>query len=49
MDVLSALLSRRAGMKEGVDYLEQETLAAVLVLVEKIQVSDTCRFAVFTH
>jgi U3 small nucleolar RNA-associated protein 10 len=37
MSVLSALLAKRQHIKEGVDYLEQEILGAILTLVEKIQ------------
>jgi len=37
MSVLSALLAKRQHVKEGVDYLEQEILGAILTLVEKIQ------------
>ncbi|OCF41969.1 hypothetical protein I317_04161 [Kwoniella heveanensis CBS 569] len=37
MAVLSSLLTKRLVIKEGVDYLEQEVLAAILALVEKIR------------
>ncbi|WVQ84520.1 hypothetical protein IAT38_006674 [Cryptococcus sp. DSM 104549] len=37
MTILSALLAKRLVIKEGVDYLEQEVLGAILALVEKIQ------------
>jgi U3 small nucleolar RNA-associated protein 10 len=37
MSVLSAVLAKRQHIKEGVDYLEQEILGAILALVEKIQ------------
>jgi hypothetical protein len=40
MSVLSALLAKRQHVKEGVDYLEQEILGAILTLVEKIQNSE---------
>lgn len=38
MSILSALLVKRQSVKEGVDYLEQEVLAAILAQVEKIEV-----------
>lgn len=37
MTVLSALLTRRQSVKEGIDYLEQEVLGAILALLEKIR------------
>ncbi|KAK8849743.1 hypothetical protein IAR55_005078 [Kwoniella newhampshirensis] len=37
MSILSSLLTKRLVIKEGVDYLEQEVLAAILALVEKIE------------
>ncbi|CAK9783229.1 hypothetical protein CC85DRAFT_281973 [Cutaneotrichosporon oleaginosum] len=37
MGVLSAVLSKRQSIKEGVDYLEQEVLGATLAQLEKIQ------------
>nr|XP_019009268.1 uncharacterized protein I206_05916 [Kwoniella pini CBS 10737]OCF48049.1 hypothetical protein I206_05916 [Kwoniella pini CBS 10737] len=37
MSILSALLAKRQYITQGVDYLEQEVLAAILALVEKIQ------------
>ncbi|WWC65921.1 uncharacterized protein I303_108543 [Kwoniella dejecticola CBS 10117] len=37
MSILSALLAKRQYINQGVDYLEQEVLAAILALVEKIQ------------
>lgn len=37
MNTLSTLLAKRQSVKEGVDYLEQEILAAILALVERIQ------------
>ncbi|WVR07984.1 hypothetical protein IAU60_005027 [Kwoniella sp. DSM 27419] len=37
MTVLSSLLAKRLVIKEGVDYLEQEVLGAILAIVEKIQ------------
>lgn len=37
MSILSGLLAKRQSIKEGIDYLEQELLGAILVLVEKIQ------------
>ncbi|KAK4685034.1 U3 small nucleolar RNA-associated protein 10, partial [Tremellales sp. Uapishka_1] len=37
MSILSNLLSKRQSIREGADYLEQEVLSAILVLVEKIQ------------
>ncbi|WVQ95966.1 hypothetical protein IAU59_003065 [Kwoniella sp. CBS 9459] len=37
MAILSSLLTKRLVIKEGVDYLEQEVLAAILALVEKIK------------
>lgn len=40
MTTLSTLLSKRQNLKEGVDYLEQEILAAILSLVEKIQSAE---------
>jgi hypothetical protein len=40
MSVLSALLAKRQHVKEGVDYLEQEILGAILTLVEKIQSAE---------
>ena len=36
MGILSSLLSRRQHVKEGIDYLEQETLGAILAVLEKI-------------
>lgn len=36
MVTLSTLLAKRQSVKEGVDYLEQEILAAILSLVERI-------------
>jgi U3 small nucleolar RNA-associated protein 10 len=39
MSVLSVLLSRRQSIREGIDYLEQEVLGAILALVEKVEVS----------
>jgi U3 small nucleolar RNA-associated protein 10 len=39
MGVLSALLSKRQVVKEGVDYLEQELLGAILSVLERITVS----------
>lgn len=36
MSLLSTLLAKRQSIKEGVDYLEQEVLGAILALVEKI-------------
>ena len=36
MSTLSTLLAKRQSVKEGVDYLEQEILAAILTLVERI-------------
>ena len=42
MSVLSNLLAKRQSVKEGVEYLEQEILAAILTQVEKISVSDDC-------
>ncbi|WWC92888.1 uncharacterized protein L201_007850 [Kwoniella dendrophila CBS 6074] len=36
MSILSALLAKRQVINQGVDYLEQEVLAAILALVEKI-------------
>ena len=38
MSILSALLAKRQVVKEGLDYLEQEVLAAILVQVERIEV-----------
>ncbi len=40
MAILSHLLSKRQSISQGTDYLEQEVLAAILVLVEKIQVGS---------
>jgi len=40
MSVLSALLAKRQHVKEGVDYLEQEILGAILTVVEKIQSTE---------
>ncbi|WVF68418.1 hypothetical protein IAT40_003183 [Kwoniella sp. CBS 6097] len=37
MAILSSLLTKRLVIKEGVDYLEQEVLAAILALVERIR------------
>jgi U3 small nucleolar RNA-associated protein 10 len=37
MTTLSTLLAKRQSVKEGVDYLEQEILAAILSLIERIQ------------
>ena len=37
MATLSTILAKRQSVKEGVDYLEQELLAAILSLVERIQ------------
>ena len=42
MSILSAILAKRQAIKEGLDYLEQEVLSAILALVEKIEV---CIFA----
>jgi U3 small nucleolar RNA-associated protein 10 len=39
MSALSALLTKRQTVKEGVDYLEQELLGAILAVLEKIRVS----------
>lgn len=36
MSILSALLAKRLIVKEGIDYLEQEVLGAILALVERI-------------
>jgi len=36
MGVLSSVLSRRQNIKDGVDYLEQEVLSAMLALVERV-------------
>lgn len=36
MSILSALLAKRLFVKEGIDYLEQEVLGAILALVERI-------------
>ncbi|ORY34663.1 U3 small nucleolar RNA-associated protein 10 [Naematelia encephala] len=36
MSTLSTLLARRQAIKEGIDYLEQEVLGAILGLVERI-------------
>ncbi|WVQ66419.1 uncharacterized protein L199_004599 [Kwoniella botswanensis] len=36
MSILSSLLAKRQVISQGVDYLEQEVLAAILALVEKI-------------
>ncbi|WVQ74325.1 U3 small nucleolar RNA-associated protein 10 [Cryptococcus sp. DSM 104548] len=36
MSILSALLAKRLVIKEGIDYLEQEVLFAILSLVERI-------------
>jgi hypothetical protein len=38
MSILSALLSKRQAIQDGVDYLEQEVLGAILALVERIEV-----------
>jgi U3 small nucleolar RNA-associated protein 10 len=38
MNVLSTILLKRQSIREGVDYLEQETLGAILALIEKIAV-----------
>lgn len=38
MSILSILLAKRQSVKEGVDYLEQEVLSAILAEVEKITV-----------
>ncbi|WRT69783.1 uncharacterized protein IL334_006774 [Kwoniella shivajii] len=37
MSILSSLLAKRQVINQGVDYLEQEVLAAILALVEKIK------------
>nr|XP_019043454.1 hypothetical protein I302_08031 [Kwoniella bestiolae CBS 10118]OCF22384.1 hypothetical protein I302_08031 [Kwoniella bestiolae CBS 10118] len=37
MSILSSLLAKRQVITQGVDYLEQEVLAAILALVEKIE------------
>jgi len=38
LSILLSLLAMRHSVKEGVDYLEQEVLAATLTQIEKIQV-----------
>ena len=38
MSILSVILSKRQAIKDGLDYLEQEVLAAILALVEKVEV-----------
>lgn len=40
MSVLSTLLAKRQSVREGVDYLEQEILGAILALVERIQAAE---------
>jgi U3 small nucleolar RNA-associated protein 10 len=37
MGVLSSLLAKKQAIREGVDWLEQELLGAMLASVEKIQ------------
>lgn len=39
MSILAALLAKRQSVKEGLDYLEQEVLSAILAQVEKIHVN----------
>ena len=36
MSVLSSILAKRSSVKKGIDYLEQEILDAVLILLESI-------------
>ncbi|KAL7425209.1 snoRNA-binding rRNA-processing protein utp10 [Cryptotrichosporon argae] len=45
MGILSSVLSRRQSIKEGVDYLEQEVLGAILSGVEKISDEKALRAA----
>jgi U3 small nucleolar RNA-associated protein 10 len=35
MSVLSTLLDKRQSIKEGIDYVEQEVLGAILALLER--------------
>lgn len=35
MSVLSTLLDKRQSVKEGIDYVEQEVLGAILALLER--------------
>lgn len=48
LGALSSLLAKRQAVKEGVDYLEQELLGAILAVVEKITVSDTAPLSLFS-
>ncbi|WVN90881.1 uncharacterized protein L203_106124 [Cryptococcus depauperatus CBS 7841] len=45
MTLLSSLVAKRLSIREGVDYLEQEVLSAILALVEKVNDSQEIKRA----